>query len=328
MMGGHHMPQVLYVAARLGLADLLEDGPRDAAALARAAGAHAPSLFRLLRALASLGVLERTADGRFALTALGACLRSDAPDSQRAWVLTMGDLGYRTWGELFHSVQTGRPAFARVFGAAFYDYVAAHPDAARTWDQLMDESAAEWLVPVAEACDFSGIGTLVDVGGGHGTFLAAALRANPALRGVLFDLPHVVAGAPPVLAAAGVADRCEVVGGDMRAGVPPGGDAYSFARVLFNWPDDIAAAVLRRCRRAMRPDGVVLIVERLMPEDDPPPGLALNDLGLLVSIGGGQRTETEFRDLLAGAGFVLTGCARVRGNHVLRARRAGASRLL
>lgn len=318
MTMGHNTPQVLYVAAKLRIADLLADGPRSSAALAEATGAHLQALYRLLRALVGLGLLARVTAGsdgegdRWELTPLGSALREDAPDSQRAWILTMGEFGYPVWGELLYSVRTGRPAFEQVFGQSYYDYMAIHPEAAGTWDRMMDDSAREWLAPLAANLDFSGVGTLVDVGGGHGTFLAAALRANPHLRGILFDLPHVVAGAEPLLREMGVADRCEVVGGDMFAELPTGGGAYCLARVLFNWDDQHALALLTNCRRAMASGGKVVVVGFVMPERDVSPGASIgSDLGLLVMMGGRERTEREFRALFAEADLSITSIERI-----------------
>ena len=304
MMHQYRLPQALVAAARLGLADLLADGPRSADDLARVTATHAPTLHRLLRALAGAGVFAEGADGRFGLTPLVAALRADGPDSRRGWIINVGNTEYRAWAELPHTLLTGEPAFARAFGDGFYAYLARHPEVAETWDRFMDRSARAWLAALLASYDFTALRTLVDVGGGRGTALAAILRATPGLRGVLFDLPHVVAGAGTTLADAGVADRCAVVAGDMFAAVPAGGDAYLLARVLWNWDDARAGAILRHCRRAMPDHGRLLVLDLVLP-DPPPPQAALSDLNLRLVFGGRLRSEAEFRALLGEAGFTV-----------------------
>jgi O-methyltransferase domain/Dimerisation domain len=304
--------RALHVAAGLGLPDLLADGPRPAEDLAAATGAHTPSLRRLLRALAAFGVFAEGEDGGFALGPLGECLRAGAPGSVRALVLMYGHEDYwHTWGELEHCVRTGETAVEHLFGAgdAFARY-AADPALGAAMNEGLTVLSATVAQAVVAAYNFSAAGPLVDVGGGQGQLLAAILRANPTLLGTLFDLPSVVEGAPRVLAEAGVADRCEVIGGDIFAGVPAGGGLYLLSRVLNSFDDERAAAVLASCRRAMGEGGAkLLLAERVLPERvEPTPAIQsrlLADLNMLVRTGGRDRSEAEFREMLAAAGLRL-----------------------
>jgi O-methyltransferase domain/Dimerisation domain len=305
--------RALYVATRIGLPDLLAGRPASAEDLARDTGSHAPSLRRLLRALACYGVFSELDDGRFALGSLGASLRTDAPDSVRALVLMWGDEDFwRTWAELEHCVRTGRTAAEHLFGAddAFRRY-AADARFGAVFNAGMTVLSATTAAAVVAGYDFSGAGSIVDVGGGHGHLIAAILRANPDLRGVLMDLPSVIEGAPPLLAEAGVAGRCELVGGDMFAGIPPGGGLYLLSRVLDSFDDARATAILENCRRAMGERGRLLLIEPVLPhriEAAAVPAIQsdmLMDLNMLVRTGGRERTEAQYRAFLASAGLRL-----------------------
>jgi hypothetical protein len=302
----YYTPQVIYAAARLGIADLLAGGPQSVAELARTTETHMPTLGLLLRALTSIELLAEEPDGYFSLAPLGQYLRSDALHSQNGWALSHGETGYRVWAELLHTVRTGQPAFERVFGAGYYDYMAQNPTPATDWDSAMDQTARDWLGTLSASYDFTQFQTIVDVGGGRGTLIARILQAAPAARGVLLDLPHVVVGAAPILQAAGVADRCQVVGGDMLAAVPAGGDAYLLVRVLFNWDDQRSATILRSCRRAMAGVARLIVVDIVEPDSGRPPSAAFGDLNLLLTFGGHIRSESEFRALFAATDFAVT----------------------
>ena len=306
MMTGYWVSQAVYVAAKLGVADHLADGPVDHGALAAATGANPDALHRVLRALASVGVFAEPAPGHFALTALGALLRTGTPDSMRALAITYNEEQYRTWGDLLYSVRTGAPAFEHAFGMGVFDYFARNPEPARVFNDAMTAWTNQVARAVAAAYDFSPFATVVDVGGSHGTLLAAVLRSNPATQGVLFDLPHVVDGAGAALAAAGVADRCTRVGGDFFAAVPPGGDAYVLAQILHDWDDDRSQAILTQCRRVMAPHGRLLVVELVLPEGGEPFFGKWLDLHMLVMAGGRERTAAEYATLFRGVGFELT----------------------
>jgi O-methyltransferase/methyltransferase family protein len=308
LLAGYRVSQALYVAATLGLADRLADGPVGSEELARATGTHPGALYRLLRFLAGAGLFLEVAPRRFALTPLGAGLRADAPDSIRPFALMLLDeVHWPAWGQLLHSVRTGETAFARVHGAGFFDYLARHPEAAGIFQRAMTSNTAQSGEAITWAYDFGGIGRLVDVGGGQGLLLATVLRAHPAMRGVLFDRPEVVAGAGATLEAAGVAERCEVVGGDFFRAVPPGGDAYLLRQVVHDWDDARAAVILAHCRGAMGRAGRLLVVERALASDHrrAMPELHL-DLEMLVNLGGLQRTDAEYGALFAAAGFRLS----------------------
>jgi hypothetical protein len=305
---GYRGSQALYVVAKLGIADLLADGPRPTEELAMATQTHAPTLFRVLRFLAGIGVFDEVDLGRFALTALGAGLRRDVAGSPGALALLLLDGSHwRGWGELLHSVQTGETAFPHVHGQEYFPYVREHPELAAIFDRAMTSNAAMAGVAITDRYEWANVARVVDVGGGHGWLLATVLQAHPAMQGVLFDRPEVVAAARPVLEQAGVADRCELVGGDFFAEVPPQGDAYVLRHILHDWDDAAAQVILERCRQAMAPGGRVLVVERVVGTEyrEAMPALQ-GDLEMLVNVGGRERTEAEYRALLTSAGFRLT----------------------
>lgn len=309
MLDGYRAVQVLYVAAELGVADHLADGPKRSAELAQALGAHAPSLQRLLRALASLDLLAEHDDDSFGLTPVGELLRSDVPGSLRAAALYFGGRRHWTaWGQLLDSVRSGSP----VGGGSptvFAEMAARAPAAARTFNEAMAALSAPVNAAVTDAYDFSGIGTLIDVGGGYGALLGAVLLANPRLRGVLFEIPAVVDVARTRIDAAGLAERCQVVAGDAFASVPAGGDAYLLKWVLHDWNDELCLAILRNCRAAMGEHARLLVVERVLPRRAQPTldttNKFLSDLNMLLLSGGCERTEEEYRALLGAAGLSL-----------------------
>jgi len=309
---GHYLSRALALAATLGIADLLADGPRDHHDLARACAADAPSLRRVLRLLASRGVFEEQADGRFATTPLGELLRADVPGSMHASVLLFAGVPIQdSWKELEYCVRTGQPAFRRTDpGADPFTEMAKDPARAALFDRAMAAFAPQTAAAVAHAYDFSTFGAVTDVGGGNGSLLVGILRANPALRGTVFDQPHVAERARAQVEHAGLADRCEIVGGSFFERVPPGADAYMLKHVIHDWDDARAGAILGRCRDAMGADGTLLIVEGVYPEridrSLESAGAAANDVNMLVCTGGRQRSEEEFRTLLGAAGFRLS----------------------
>lgn len=304
MAFGYMPAQIVHTAAELRLADALADGPRTSTDLAAETGAHAPSLYRLLRGLACLGAVEQKERDLFALTDAGHALRSDGPDSVRALVrLFCGPGVWASWGDLTGTLRTGEDAWRRVTGRTSFETFAADPELSATFNEAMARHTRTIAPGVIEAHDFARYRTIADLGGGDGTLLAAILRAVPGPRGVLFDLPPALPGAPDVLG--DTAGRCDIVPGDFFASVPPGADAYLLKSVLHDWDDERAAAILRNCRAAMGPDARVLVVEQLMPEvvTERNRGTVMNDLNMLVSVGGRERTEDEFRELLRSAGL-------------------------
>lgn len=299
--------QALHVAAFLGLADLVAAGPKSVDELAAATQADRSALHRLLRMLTAPGVFHETADGRFGITPLGATLRSDGPDSVRDWALFVGAPEmWAVWAGLRESVMSGQASFPTVHGALMWEYFAGRPDLGEAFNNWMTRQSREHNSALVAAYDFSPFRVVADIGGGQGSTLAAVMSAYPALRGVLVDLPQVVAQAA-VLAEAGVADRCQVIGGDMLRAVPTGADAYLIKRVLMDWGDVDSIAILRNCADAMAPGGRVLVVEMLMPGgNEPSPAKAFDILMLLNQPGGRIRTEAEFRTLFAAAGLRLS----------------------
>jgi hypothetical protein len=307
LLSGSLVAQAISAAAHLRIADHLSGDPRTAVDVARAASVHAPSLYRLMRALAMVGVLVEHEGERFTLTPVGECLRSDTTGSQRAMAMMLG----RPWrlatlGELSHSVQTGGGAFHKVFGVGAFEWFAEHTEEGAIFNDAMTSGSAPTADGVARAYDFSAFERVADVGGGHGALLAAILRAHPATRGVLFDLPHSVEGARKLLDAAGVAARTEIVSGSFFDGVPAGCDAYVMKHIIHDWSDEKCAIVLRRCREAMRPGGRVLVVESIVPPRGVPSFAKLLDLQMLLTTDSGkERTERELAELFTSAGLEL-----------------------
>ena len=305
MLHGYRLTQSLAVAASLGLADLLGDGDKSADELAAATGANRDALYRMLRALASVGVFAETAEGRFTLTPLAELLRQDHPLSVRAQILYVADEPYRAWERLRHGVMTGENPFEQVFGAPHFQYMAQHPVSNERFNQAMSASSRQAARNIVAAYDFAAAGRVVDIAGGQGVLIAAILGAHPELHGALFDQPHVLANALPLLEAAGVADRCELVSGDFFVAVPPG-DTYTLRHILHDWDDDDCVAILRSCAQALAPGGRVLAIESVIePGNNPSPAKFL-DVMMFVMNGGRERTADDYSRLFAAAGLSLT----------------------
>jgi O-methyltransferase domain/Dimerisation domain len=306
LVNGFQVSQAIHAAVALGIPDLLADGPRASDQLADASGADSGALYRLLRALASVGVLDEGDERTFSLTPFGEPLRSDVPDSLHGWASFVGRPYYwEAWGQLVESVRTGENAFRRVHGMEVWEYRTLQPEEGAIFDGAMTALTRRLNRGLLAAYDFGRFGTVVDVGGGQGVLLAAILEAHPSLRGVLFDQPGVVAGAGYVLRSAGVADRCRVVGGDFFEAVPAGGDAYVLKMVVHDWEDQEAAAILRSCRAAMPAGAALLVVERVVGAPNEGRDVKFSDLNMLVAPGGRERTLEELRSLFAAAGFEL-----------------------
>jgi O-methyltransferase domain/IclR helix-turn-helix domain len=311
---GAWVSQAIYVAAGIGVADRLAAGPRPVTEIAEETGTHAPTLYRLLRALADIGVFAELDGRRFALTGLGELLRGDVPGSMRSWAMMLGrPFHLRVWADLAESLRSGEPAFERVHGQSGFEYLRDHPEDGQVLNEAMTAASAQFIAPVVDSYDFGVFKTVVDVGGGQGALLAAVLAANPGVHGVLFDQPHVISGAGRPLEDAGVADRCERVGGDFFDSVPTG-DAYLLSNVLHDWDDERCAAILASVREAMNDDGRVLLGEAVLPDAVAPHPAKWIDLEMLVMGGGRQRTEREYRELFHEAGLRLT---RVIPTHVM-----------
>ncbi len=304
---GFWASRALYIAAKLGIADRLAGGPESAEGLASACGVHAGSLQRVLRALASLRVFAEDSQGRFIQTPLSLGLRSGAPGSLREFVVMLGEPeSWLAWGDVMYSVRTGQSAFEHVFGATLFDHMAAHPDIARTFDAAMAERGTAENEAVLAAWDFPQTGWVVDVGGGQGGLLAAVLRSRLGLNGILFDIAHVVERAGLMFEAQGLAPRCQGVAGDFFTDqLPAGADLYLLKKVIHDWDDTQAVAILQACARAMSPASRLLLIEPAIAPDNEPSFAKLLDLFMLVWPGGRERTVPEHACIIAAAGLEL-----------------------
>lgn len=306
LIEGYQISQAIHAAALLGIADLLADGSRANEELAAATGTHAPTLYRLLRALASVEVLRELDDRRFELTALGECLRSDVPNSLASWAAFVGRPYYwQAWAGLLHSVHTGENAFRHINGMDVWTYRSNHPEENAIFNRAMIALSRRSFAELLATYDFGRFQTLVDVGGGNGALLAAILAAHPTVQAILFDQPHVVPAAPALLAQAGVAGRCQVVAGDFFTEVPSGADAYVLRVIIHDWEDEESISILRTVRSAIRADGLLLLIEQVIGPPNEGREAKFSDLNMLVSPGGRERTQEEFVALLAAANFRL-----------------------
>jgi O-methyltransferase/methyltransferase family protein len=306
MVTGYWISQAIYVAAKLGLADLLKDGPKSCATLAAATGADEQSLLRLMRALSSVGVFARGQDDRFALSSSCESLQSHVPGSLRAMVLTIGEIHYQAWGNLLHSVQTGSPAFNATFGTGLFDYLQRNPEPADTFNNGMTDLSSMLAYAVLLAYDFTGVSSLIDVGGGQGKFLRTVLELNPDMKGTVFDMSCTITPAKERLNGNTCGERYSTAVGNFFDSVPEGADAYILSGVIHDWDDHHGIRILRNCRRAMAKNGRLLLVEMVVPERDGHCFSKLLDLNMLVMTGGRERTQSEFRTLLDAAGYQLT----------------------
>jgi hypothetical protein len=294
LISGYQVSQALHVAATLRIADRLEAGPRDAADLAAETQSDPDALYRLLRALARIGVFLEDEDGRFGLTPLGDGLRTNAPGSLHAQAAHAGrPYHWSAWSGLRETVRTGEPAFPRAHGRSVWEYRVDHPEDGRLFDDWMTAQTRLVDVAIVDGFDFGSFAHVIDVGGGHGAFLAAILAASLEIRGTLFDQEHVVAHAPPI-------DRCEVRAGSFFEAVPRGGDAYVLKSVIHDWSDEDAVRILRTCREALEGDARVLVIERDLEGDAVAPWM---DLQMLVMLGGRERTAGEYAALFRAAGL-------------------------
>jgi trans-aconitate methyltransferase len=306
LMTANFVTGLVYVAAKLGVPDLLAHGALTSEQVAERTGANPRAMAAILRVLGAVDVLEVDGGGRYALRPLGHALRSNP--GWRSQALLLGEEYFRASAELLHTAMTGKPAFDRALGSSFYEYFGRNPEAAARFNEVMTLSASIRYADVAAAYDFSAVRTLVDVGAGHGGLAAIIMRAWPQMRTVLFDRPEVIAGARPFMEARELAARCEFTAGDFFAEVPAGGDHYLLSSVIVNWDDDRAAAILRNCRRAMDAGAKLLVIEHaLMPGASPSRGTAVIAFAGFAIQGAIVRTEAEYRALLGGTGFELAG---------------------
>jgi C-methyltransferase len=314
LVTGHYVSRAIYAAAKLGIADVLKDGPLHYTELAKGCGAHAPSLYRLMLLLTSAGVFEEKEAGCFGLTPVGEYLQTGVPGSRRAQALLLaGRAQQRAWSGLLDVVKTGQTPSGR----SAFQFFAKYPEEGAIFNEGMAAGSAETASAVAAAYDFAPFGTIVDVGGGHGVLLTAILAANPALRGILFDFPHAAEGAEKQMEAAGLRRRCEFAAGDFFERVPGGADAYILKSVIHDWDDTRSVAILRNIHHSMVPHGKLLLVEMTLPArvDQSPMSqiIAGSDVNMMVNVGGRERTAAEFGALLDAAGFRLTRIIPIQG---------------
>ena len=306
LISGFWISRCIYIAAKLGIADLVKQEPKTAEDLAAASGAHASSLFRVLRALASVGIFSQDDENRFGITPLSETLRADVPGSLRAFAMTeLGEAHYPAWGDLLHSVRTGGIAFDHTFGMDVWKYFAQHPDNAKIFNDAMSGMTAQANEAIHASYDFAGINTLVDIGGGHGGLMTSILRRNPQMKGILFDSPQVIDGARESAQASDVSERCELVGGNFFESVPLGGDAHILKWIIHDWDDEKSSVILRNSHRALAENGKLILVEAVVPSGSELHFSKFMDLNMLVMTGGHERTEAEFRRLYEASGFRL-----------------------
>lgn len=307
MVGGAFVSQAVSLAAKLGIADLLKEKPKAVSELAAETKTHERSLYRLLRCLASVGVFAETGSQVFSLTPLAELLRADAPNSLRDAAIFMGEeWHWRVYGGMEYSVQTGKPAWGQIHGAEVFEYFEQNPEQGEIFNRAMTNLSLMAIPAITEAYDFSSIQTLADIAGGHGLLLAGVLKTNPQLKGMLFDMSSVIEGATALLEREGVAERVELARGNFFESVPAGADAYMMKHIIHDWDDERCIKILKNIHAVLPESGKVLIVEMVIAEGNEPHFGKIQDMEMLVSPGGVERTEAEYRELLAQAGFKLT----------------------
>lgn len=304
---GYRLTQLVYVAAKLKIADFLKDGPRDSHYLAAATDTHEPSLYRVLRALTTIRVFRESEQG-FALTDLARHLLTDSSDSLRVLAIMRGEeVNWKPWGELLYAVKTGRSPLEKVFGMDLFAYYEMHPASGRTFNEGMKVTSRHDIQNILDHYDFSCAGTLVEIGGGLGQLLFAILAKYPALHGILYDLPHVVREAYDLRTRFQLENRCEIVGGEFFSAVPEAGDVYLLKRIIHDWDDERAVKILQNCRHAMKDGGRILVFETMVQDNYDSPEGKVNDIHMMmVTPGGRERTGEEFAGLFQAAGFLLT----------------------
>jgi hypothetical protein len=313
MITGYWTSQAIYVAAKLELADKLASGPKTSAELATLTQANPGALFRLLRALASVGVFAQQEGIEFANSPLSLPLQKQAENSQWAMAVMMGEEHYAAWGELLYSVQTGQGSFRKVFGEGVFDFLGKHPEQAKVFDAAMTSIHGAETALMVDAYDFGAFKTLCDVGGGNGLTIATVLQRHPHLQGTLFDLPHVVERAQTNLVQAGVGARCQFVGGNFFEQVKVQVDAILMRHIIHDWDDEKCVTILKNCRAALNPGGKVLVVESVVPTGNQPGFVKWLDLTMLTIPEGKERTADEYRELFAAAGLKLNRIVHTAG---------------
>jgi O-methyltransferase domain/Dimerisation domain len=306
LMRGFVVAKSIHAVVSLGVADRLAEGPRPVDQLAEEVEANCDALYRMLRALSSLGLFEELAGRCFALTKFGGRLRAGVPGSLRNWLLTNGGLIYGAFTDTVHSLRTGEPAFDLAYGTSFFEFLKEHPDEGAIFSSAMRDFTSQANASLLASYDFGGVREVVDVGGGDGALIVALLEAYPGMSGVVFDLPHVVAGAAASPEIAALGQRVRIVGGDFFAEIPSAADLYLLTWIIHDWNDDRAKAILESCRIAMKKSSRLLLVEAIVPEGNEPHFSKFGDVVMMVLFGSRERTEAEYRSLLESAGFRMT----------------------
>lgn len=311
LISGLLVSRTVYIVVKLGIPDLIGDQPKTAAEVAEAISMHEPSLYRLMSMLVSLGVFTRDENDHFALTPAGMTLRKDVPGSLQAWALMqLDEEHYQAWGDILHTIKTGETAFKHQFGMDIWQYRAQHLELSKLFDESMSNLMGVFNQALLESYDFSSIQQLVDIGGGDGSLLINVLKNNPHIKGTIFDAPHVAQGAIVRIKAAGLSDRCTIVGGDFFVSVPSGGDTYVLSRIIHDWDDEHGIEILKNCRKVMLPEHKLLLLERIIPAqiDSSPKSQSImkSDLNMMVMVGGQERSEAQYAKLLDASGFHLT----------------------
>ncbi len=297
----------IYVVAELGIADLVNEKCMSAEELAEKTATHSASLYRLLRMLAGVGFFAENSDGKFELTPLAALLLKDNPNSMRDFALMMGnDWSWKTVKNLKHSVETGKMAHEKSFGKTSWEYFEEDTEVGEIFNRAMTSNSLAAVAPIAAGYDFSSFGKIVDIAGGHGILLAGILKANPNARGILFDIPSVIAGSGEFFETAGVENRVEKISGDFFENVPAGADAYIMKHIIHDWDDAESIKILKNIHSAMNPDSKVLIIEMVVPEGNEPSPSKILDIQMLMFTGGKERTAKEYAELLDKSGFRMT----------------------
>ncbi len=297
--------QSIYAAAKSGIADILKEGPKSADDIADATGNNPDAIYRLMRALASIGIFSETSARMFELTPMAELLQENHPTSLRYLVLLVGHSLWREpWGNIMHSIKTGEAAFEYTFNKNVFEYMKEHEDASEIGQRYLTVFSILNCPVIAASYPFSEFRKVIDIGGGHGSLLAHILRQHPSVKGVLFDLPEVVQG--PIEIDSDIAQRCEIVGGDFFKGVPEGGDLYIMQQIIHDWNDELAVNILANCREAMTDNGRLLVIDAVLAPGNDQDMNKFMDLHMLIATGGRERTEAEFRKLFQDAGLELT----------------------
>lgn len=306
MASGYWMTQLIYAAAKLGIADLLKDGPKSCEEIASATGTNPKSIYRVLRTLAGAGVFAETEHGHFTLTPLASSLQSGIPGSMRAMAVMFGEEQYQAWGNILYTLQTGESSFEHMYGVPMFKYFVDNPEPGEIYEEAMTSVSAAEKAEILKSYDFSYIKKLVEVGGGHGSFISSILLANPNMKGILFDQPYVIEGAH-IIKDLGLEDRCEQIAGNFYESVPSGGDAYSLKHVLHGCSDEQSITVMKNCHKAMVDNGKLLIVERIVGSGPDSFLAKFLDVNMMLLVKGGcERTEAEYRNIIEASGFKVT----------------------